>query len=57
MPDRDAVLVTGLSRVTLWRLEGQGLFPKRVQLSPGRVGRIGREVKAWIDSRPRAVKK
>jgi len=53
MPDRDVVLVTGLSRVTLWRLEGKGMFPKRVQLSPGRVGRIGKEVKAWVESRPR----
>jgi len=49
----DVVLVTGLSRVTLWRLEREGKFPQSVQVSPGRVAKIGREVKEFIDSRPR----
>lgn len=49
----DVQLLTGLSRVTIWRLEKQALFPARVQLSPSRVGWLGPEVKAWIDSRPR----
>ena len=49
----DVQLVTGLSRVTIWRLEKQALFPARVQLSPSRVGWHGHEIKAWIDSRPR----
>ncbi len=53
MSDGDEKLVTGLSRVTRWRMEREGKYPKRVQISPGRVGRIGREIKAWIDSRPR----
>lgn len=53
MSDHDEKLVTGLSRVTRWRLESDGKYPKRVQLSPGRVGRIGAEIKEWIESRPR----
>ena len=53
MSDADEKMVTGLSRVTRWRLEREGKYPARVQLSPGRVGRIGAEVKKWIQSRPR----
>lgn len=57
MSDADEKRVTGLSRVTRWRLERQGNYPKRVQLSPGRVGRMGREVKTWIESRPHVGQK
>ena len=46
-------LVTGLSRVTVWRLERENKFPARVQITPGRVGWVGSEVRDWIDSRPR----
>ena len=51
--ETDERLATGLSRTTRWRLEKEGKYPKRVQLSPGRVGRLGREVRDWIQSRPR----
>ncbi len=27
-----------LSRTTLWRLERDGQFPQRIQVSPGRIG-------------------
>lgn len=50
---KDVELVTGLSRVTLWRLERAGEFPARVQLSANRVGLHGHEVQDWIKSRPR----
>ena len=53
MSDADEKLATGLSRVTRWRLEREGKYPKRVQLSPGRVGRHGHEIKSWIKARPR----
>lgn len=53
MSDADEKMVTGLSRVTRWRMERKGKYPARVQLSPGRVGRIGAEIKAWLESRPR----
>ena len=46
-------LVTGLSRPTVWREEKAGRFPARVQLTGNRVGWHGREVKQWIESRPR----
>ena len=34
----EVVEKTGLSRVTLWRLEKSGQFPKRVNLTEARVG-------------------
>lgn len=53
MKAADVELATGLSRVTLWRLEREKKFPTRVQLSPSRVGWHGNEVKNWMESRPR----
>jgi len=49
----DVQVLTGLSRVTIWREEREGRFPARVQLTGNRVGWYGNEIKAWIDSRPR----
>jgi len=54
MPWKDVQLVIGgLSRVTVWRDERAGRFPKRVQTSQGRVGWIGPEIKNHIETRPR----
>jgi prophage regulatory protein len=44
-----------LSDVTLWRMEKAGTFPKRRQLSPGRVAWLASEVDAWIESRKEAA--
>ncbi len=41
-----------LSRTTRWRMERRGEFPKRRQLSPGRVGWSLRELVIWGESRP-----
>ena len=41
----------GLSRSTIWRLEREGLFVRRVQLSPNAVGWVEEEVDEWILSR------
>jgi prophage regulatory protein len=43
--------LTSLSRTTRWRLERRGEFPKRVRLSPGRVGWRQADIEAWIRSR------
>ncbi len=40
-----------VSNVTIWRMEKTGSFPKRRQLSPGRVGWLASEVDAWLESR------
>jgi predicted DNA-binding transcriptional regulator AlpA len=51
----EAMNRTGLSRATIWRLEKKGDFPKRVQISEGRVGWYSDEVDEFIESRPRVV--
>lgn len=49
---RQVSSLTGLSPTTLWRLERDGRFPSRVQLSAGAVGwRLG-DVLAWLSTRP-----
>jgi prophage regulatory protein len=40
-----------ISRVTLWRWEANGEFPKRVRLGEVRVGWPESEVNAWIQDR------
>lgn len=42
---------TNLSRSTAWRLEKEGKFPKRRQISAKAVGWLQSEVEAWIESR------
>ena len=49
---RDA---TQLSRSTAWRLERDGLFPARRQLSANAVGWLRSEIEGWISSRARAA--
>ncbi len=41
-----------LSRATVWRLENQGLFPPRRQITPGRVGWLVSDIDAWVAERP-----
>jgi len=47
--------LTGYSGVQIWRLEGKGLFPQRVQLSPTgmAVGWYEHEILQWVQSRVR----
>ncbi len=46
---------TGLSDVTVWRLERKGDFPKRIALAPNRTGWYMDEVEEWQESRPRGI--
>ena len=43
---------TGLGRTTLWNHERAGTFPRRVQLTTGRVAWRESDVAQWIVSRP-----
>ena len=43
--------LTGLSRSTIWRLERQGLFPQRRQISHRRVAWVSLEVLGWTQAR------
>ena len=46
--------LTGLSRTTRWRLEREGQFPRRRQISPNAVGWLASDVQSWIDDRAAA---
>jgi prophage regulatory protein len=49
---RQVMQLTGLSRMTIYRLELAGRFPKRRQLSKNSVAWLESEVEGWADSRP-----
>jgi predicted DNA-binding transcriptional regulator AlpA len=46
--------ITGLSRTTIWRLERDGKFPRRVRLSERIVGFKEADVHRWIEERKTA---
>jgi len=52
--EREVRQVTGLSRVTRWRLERRGEFPRRVKLTERCVGWCEAEVMAWLKTRVEA---
>lgn len=47
--------VTGLSDSSIYRLEAQGKFPKRVKLSTSASGWYSDEVHQWVADRPYAA--
>ena len=49
---RQVMQATGLSRMTIYRLELAGKFPKRRQLSENSVAWLEADISQWIDSRP-----
>lgn len=49
-------LMTGLSRTSVYRLESEHKFPKRVRIGDGHaVGWHRHEIVDWITSRPRVA--
>ena len=46
--------IVPFSRTTVWRLERDGKFPKRRQVSPGRVGWLASEIEAHLANLPEA---
>ena len=52
--DPECEKLSGLSRTTRWRLERDGKFPKRRQISPNGVGWLLSEIQSWLDSREAA---
>jgi prophage regulatory protein len=48
----DVVRSTGLSRMTIYRLERAGEFPARRRLGRNSVAWLDNDITAWIDSRP-----
>ncbi len=47
--------LTSLSRVTRWRLERAGQFPRRHQIAPNRIGWLLSEIKLWQRERAEAT--
>ena len=47
--------VSALSRVTVWRMERDGKFPRRRQLSANSVGWLKSEVDAWVETREQVM--
>jgi prophage regulatory protein len=43
--------IGGICRTTIWKLEKNGLFPKRRMITPKAVGWDESEIDAWIQSR------
>ncbi len=43
--------MTGLSRSSIYRLEAQGRFPKRIKIGDHASGYLQSEVEAWIEDR------
>lgn len=49
---REVSQATGLSRNSIYRLESEGAFPRRLQLSRNTVAWCEADVRAWVASRP-----
>jgi prophage regulatory protein len=50
--ENECETLTGLSRVTRWRMEKTGAFPRRRQLSANSTGYLYSEILAWLKDRP-----
>ena len=48
MREPEVQRITGLSRTTRWRLQRDGMFPYRRQISPNSVGWLASEINAWV---------
>jgi prophage regulatory protein len=49
---KHVVQLTGLSRMTIYRLELAGEFPKRRRLSKNSVAWLDTDIAEWAESRP-----
>lgn len=49
---RQVMQLSGLSRMTIYRLELAGEFPKRRQLSKNSVAWLDTDIEKWAQSRP-----
>ena len=48
---REVCRVTSLSRSSVRRLESQGLFPSKLQISPGRIGWSEDDIIEWVKAK------
>ena len=52
---QEVIQLTGLSRMSIYRFEKRGEFPKRRQVGRNSVRWVDDDIKAWMSSRPFAV--
>jgi prophage regulatory protein len=52
--EREMKNITGLSRITRWRLETRGEFPRKIKLSERAIGWKEDEVLQWLQERTEA---
>ena len=52
---RQVVQLTGLSRMTIYRLELAGKFPKRRKLSQNSIAWREEEIEEWLSTRPSLI--
>jgi prophage regulatory protein len=53
--EREVAQLTHRSRVSRWRDERAGRFPRRVRIGPNAVGWFADEIPAWLETRPRGI--
>jgi len=46
--EAEATQLCGFGRVTRWRMEKEGRFPKRVKVSDGKIGWRLSDIQRWI---------
>jgi prophage regulatory protein len=51
---KELLATIGLSDATVWRMERDGFFPKRIRLGGNSCGWLESEVLSWLSQRPRA---
>ena len=49
---QEVISVTGISRMTIYRLEKEGLFPSRRRLGKNSVAWLDDDISAWVAGRP-----
>lgn len=52
--ERQVKDLTGLSRVTRWRMESRGEFPRKIKLSERCIGWNEAEIQEWLQKRAEA---
>jgi prophage regulatory protein len=54
---KDVIQIAGLSRMTIYRLERAGNFPRRRRLGVHSVAWLESDVSHWVETRPAALQK
>ena len=47
----NVLVMTGMSKPSVYRMMKTGTFPRRIQLSPGAVGWLRTEIEQWVVDR------